>query len=117
VLRRTPASEPRVVGGIEQESGAIPRLHHLAGKDDLVAKLKADLADDRQLQGLRPRPGIEVDVAGRQSRQPERLQDAAHRQIFAIGDKMRLVVAREDAAAPVHREDAVGAARQILAID
>ena len=44
-----------------------------------------------------PGPGHEVDVAGREPRQADRRQQRAHRQIFAVGDEMRLVVAAEDA--------------------
>ena len=44
VLRRAPAAEPGVVGRVEDEVGAVAPVDDLAGEDDLVAELEADLA-------------------------------------------------------------------------
>src|SRR6185369_2306858 len=44
MLLRTPAPEPRVVRRVEDEVGAVATIDHLAGKNDLVAELEADLA-------------------------------------------------------------------------
>ena len=46
-----------------------------------------------------PGPGGEIEVAGREPRQADRRQQRPHRQIFAVGDEMRLVVAADDLAA------------------
>ena len=84
--------------GLNRKAGPVPAVDHLAREDDLVAELEADLADQRQVERARARARIEIDVAGREARQAERREDRPHRQIFAIGDEMRLVVAAEDPA-------------------
>jgi len=44
VLGRAPAAEPGVVRRIEDEAGAVVLVDDVAGEDDLVAQLEADLA-------------------------------------------------------------------------
>src|SRR5579884_2150216 len=44
VLRRSPAAEPGVVRRIEDESGAVLLVDHMARENDLVAEIESDLA-------------------------------------------------------------------------
>ena len=111
VLRRTPGAEPGVVRGIEDEVGPVVLVDHVAGEDDFVAKVEADLAPfAAEIDRSRSGAGREVEVAGREARQADGRQERPHRQIFAIGDEVRLVVAADDLAARRERENAVGGA-------
>src|SRR5207253_7834346 len=69
MLRRAPASEPRIVRRVEDEIRPVPAVHDLARKDDFVAKLEPDLAPPRQVERARAWTGVEIDFTGRQSRQ------------------------------------------------
>src|SRR5574338_1088966 len=99
MLRRAPAAEPGVVGGIEDDVRPVAAVDHLARKDDFVADLEADLAPAGQRERTRAWAGREVDVAGREARETNGGKQRAHRQIFAIGNEVRLVVASEHAPA------------------
>ena len=103
MLRRTPGAEPGVVGRVEDEVRPVAAIDDLAGEDDLVAKLETDLAPVRQGDGPRTRAGDEIHVAGCKPRQADCRQKRPHRQIFAVGDEMRLVVAAEQPARPGRR--------------
>ena len=97
MLRRAPGAEPGVVGGVEDEVGPVGAVDDLAGEDDLVADLDARRGRSRAgracaapaRSGNRGRPGAS-------RRQADRRQERPHRQIFAIGDEMRLVVAADE---------------------
>src|SRR6185369_4074443 len=104
MLRRAPAAEPGVVRRVEDEGRAVLPVDDMAGENDLVAELQSDLAPilaepDRP----RSRPGREIDVAGCEARQADGGEEGPHRQIFAVGHEMRLVVAAEDAALRTER--------------
>ena len=86
--------------GLKMKSGRLRAIDDLAREDDLVAQLEADLAPAGQRNRARTRAGVEVDVAGREPRQADRRQQRPHRQIFAVRDEMRLVVAAERRARP-----------------
>ena len=117
VLRRAPAAEPGVVRRVEDEVGPVAAVHNFAREDDLIAKLEADLAPIAgQLDRPRARAVDEVDIAGREPRQADRGEQRPHRQIFAVGDEVRLVVAAEDTAERGHHIDAVGRAIDQLAV-
>ncbi len=107
MLRRAGVAEPRVVRGIEDEAGAVRFVDDVAREDHLVADLQPDLAEARQRQRLRAGAGEEVDVAGDEPRQADRRQQRPHRQIFAVGHEMRLVVGAEQRAARADREHPV----------
>ena len=85
--------------GIEDEVGAVGAVDDLAREDDLVADLQARPCPSRREASIvrGPGPRLEVDVARRQPRQADRREQRAHRQIFAVGHEMRLVVAAEHA--------------------
>ena len=69
---RPPIAEPRIVRRVEQEIGAVRLVHDLAGKDDFIADLQADIPKAPNRNRFRPRPRDEIDVARYQTRQPKR---------------------------------------------
>src|SRR5205085_8267987 len=66
MLGRAPAAEPGVVRRIEDEVRPVAAVGDLAGENDLVAELEADLAPAGDLDGARAGAGDEVDVARRE---------------------------------------------------
>ena len=99
MLRRAPAAEPGVVRGVEDEVGPVAPVDDLAGEDDLVAELEADLAPAAAARSCAgPGPAAKSRSPGRQPRQADRGEERPHRQIFAIGDEVRLVVAADGCA-------------------
>src|SRR4051812_8093243 len=111
MLRRAPTAKPGVVRWIENEVGAVLLVDHVAGKDHLVAKLKADLAPlAADVDRARAGTGIEVEFAGREARKAERRKQRPHWKIFAVRNQVCLVVATDDAAAASKNENAVGRA-------
>ena len=83
-------------------------VDHLAGEDDLITDLHPDLAKAGDGEAARPRPGGEIHIPRHQPRKAERLEQPRHRQIFAIRDEMRLVVAPVDSRCGVDREYRIG---------
>src|SRR5205085_5124906 len=79
-------------------------------------ELEADLADDGEVDRARAGAGLEIEIARREAGEAERGQDRAHREVFAIGDEVRLVVAGEYPAGRIDREDAVGGAGRSVAV-
>ena len=80
MLWRPPAAEPGVVRWVEDEVGPVAPIDDLAGEDDLVANLDADLAPGvAEIDGPRPRSRREVEIAGRKPREPDRRKQRAHR--------------------------------------
>src|SRR3954451_16248721 len=69
MLRWAPAAEPGIVGRVEDELRPIALVYDVAREDDLVAKLKTDLAP-RQPEVDRPRSRSrrEVELARRKAR-------------------------------------------------
>ena len=103
--------------GIEDEVGPVALVDDLAGEDDLVAELEADLAPlAAEVDRARPGPGREIEIARREARQADRRKQRPHRQIFAVGHEVRLVVAADDPAARTERVDAVGGAIDVHAV-
>ena len=87
--------------GLKMKPGRFVLVDDMAGEDDLIAKVEADLAPfAAEIDRARAGPGREVEVARRQPRQADRRKQRPHRQIFAIGDEMRLVVAAERSGRP-----------------
>src|SRR3546814_5455862 len=74
MLRRPPGAEPGVVRRVEQEIGAVRAVDDLARKDDFITDLQPRLAKGAEVDGARPRPRPEVDIAGREARQADRRQ-------------------------------------------
>ena len=86
--------------GLKMKAGRLLPVDDMAGEDDLVAKLEADLAPlIAEIDRSRARARREIEIAGREPRQADRRQQRAHRQIFAVGHQVRLVVAADDLAA------------------
>src|SRR5947209_9926570 len=103
MLRRPPATEPRVIRRVEDELWTVLLVDHLAGKDDFVAELETDLAPlAAKIDRPRSRSRGKIEIAGRQTRQADGRQQGAHRQIFAVGDEVSLIVAAEHL--PARRE-------------
>src|SRR6185369_8213010 len=116
MLRRPPAAKPGVVRRIEDERRAILLVDDGPGKNHFVTELEADLAPfAADVDRAWPGTGGEVEVARREARQADCRQQGAHRQIFAIGDEVRLVVASDDLPARAQHEDAVGGAGDVKA--
>ena len=89
-------------------------VDHFAREDDLIAKLHRPRAEAGKSQRARAGAGLKVDVARHQPRQPDRGQQRAHRQILAIRDEVRLVIATDDARAGVDRENGVAGGAHFL---
>ena len=97
--------------GLKMKSGRLAPVDDLAREDDLVADLEAHLARSRARRSLRgPGPASKSRSPGREPRQADGGKERPHRQIFAIGDEVRLVVTADDPAARRDGEDAVGGA-------
>src|SRR5687768_1292297 len=104
MLRRAPATEPGIVGRVEDEIRAVGPVDHFAREDDLVTYLQTDLAPGAgQLDGLRARPVGGVALARRELRETDRRQNRSHRQILAVRNEMGLVVAAEDMTRRIQR--------------
>src|SRR4051794_35705882 len=117
VLRRAPAAEPRVVGWVEDEGRAVALVDHMAGEDDLVAELEADLAPlEAEVDGARSRPGREVEVTRSEAGDAKRGQQRPHGQIFAVRDEVGFVIAAHDPAARAKRIDTVSRTRHMNAV-
>ena len=92
-------------------------VDHIAGEDDLVAKLESDLAPfATDVDRARAGTGTEVEIAGREARQADRRKKRPHRQIFAVGDEVGLVVAADHLSARRDDKDAVGGAVDMHAV-
>src|SRR5215467_7244851 len=89
----------------------------MTGEDHFVAEVEADLAPfapDIDRAGSRPRR--EIEVTGGKAREPDVGEKRAHWQIFAVRNKVGLIVAADDPSAGRDREDAVGGAVDMKAV-
>ena len=102
MLRRPPAPEPAIIGRVENELRPVCAIDNLTREHNLVAYLDACTAKTPQLQRRRASARLVVNRAGNKSGKPDRFKDGTHRQIFAIGHKMRLGIIRKNVTATIN---------------
>jgi hypothetical protein len=110
VLRRAPAAEPGVVGGVEDEVGAVVPIDDLTREDDFIADLHPDLAEVAKVEAARAGAVTKIDGAGGKAFDANQREERSGRQIFGIWHQMRLVVPRPQSAPRIDTEHAVARA-------
>jgi hypothetical protein len=113
MLRRAPGAEPGIVRRVEDEIGTVGAVDDLARKDDLVTDLQSRLAEGAKVERMRSGAGPEIEIAGSEARQADRRKQRPHRQIFAIGHQMRLVVPRAERPIGMDRHHRVARAHRL----